>query len=105
MAFARDIIAYGADLFGFTTEEIIQHDRHKEVTMARHAIFLALRRRGVATAQIGRFMGRDRSTVRGGIGKAIYLEERNPDYAKAIQLIAEFVPNYAGEQHDRRLQQ
>lgn len=61
--FLREFIASQAAKEGYTLEQILSHDRDKELVVVRHGIARALRDRGLSFAQIGRIMNRDHSSI------------------------------------------
>lgn len=71
MIHAKDIIARTAGQFGLTPADIVGHDRHKTVALARHiAMYLVRERTTLSFPEIGRLFGnRDHTTAMNGVTK------------------------------------
>jgi chromosomal replication initiation ATPase DnaA len=64
--------------------------RFRFVTVARFAVYKAMRIRGWSFSQIGQLMNRDHTTVMHGVTRAEYYIEKDPDYAAKVQILANF---------------
>ena len=62
--------AWIANTHGLTVDRFKARDRHREVAWPRQEVMLAAHRAGYSMPQIGRFLGRDHTTVLHGIRQA-----------------------------------
>ena len=77
-------------LFGVRPVDILSPSRYSLYLPARYAICLALRRRGWSYGKIGRTLGgRDHTTIINACDRALYMEERDPEYAAKIKALVE----------------
>ena len=79
-----------ADMFGVTTDDIVSIRRRADVLAARRAFYLAMRRRGWSFKAIGKFMGRDHTTIIVGARNAAEEASYCEAYAEKIRELAEF---------------
>ncbi len=71
-----------AQVFGFTTGQILGHRRHRPLCEARHALFAILRdETDGTTVGIGKRLNRDHGTIIHGANRAETLAEIDPRYA------------------------
>jgi len=82
-----ELIHQAAKFFGITFEDIVGKDRHQIFVDARFVVALIMRERGLSLPQIGRFMGRDHSTIKNLTDKAAVRIARNPAMLKALEAL------------------
>lgn len=85
----EDIVKEASALFNVHPRDLMGNYRFRFVARARQALYLALRRRGWSYPQIGRFMNRDHSSVIYGTKVALHLEQRDPEYARKIEILTD----------------
>ncbi len=77
-------------LFGVRPVDILGPSRYGLYIPARFALCLALRRRGWSYAKIGKMMnGRDHTSIIHACDRAMYMEERDPEYATKIKALVD----------------
>jgi chromosomal replication initiation ATPase DnaA len=81
----EDLVKECSTLFKVHVRDLMGPYRYDFVVRARQALFLALRRRGWSYPDIGWFLKRDHSTVIHGVKRALYIAERDPDYAAKVE--------------------
>ncbi|PJK29309.1 helix-turn-helix domain-containing protein [Minwuia thermotolerans] len=75
-----------AEACGVTVEAMMSEARNRETSQARHiAAYLIYRRLGKSSSQIGRFFGRDHTSILHGIRKTEHALRTQPDVAKVVQ--------------------
>lgn len=84
------LLAKCADMFGVTTDDILSMRRGENTLAARRAFYLAMRRRGWSFKAIGKFMGRDHTTIITGARNAAEQASYCAAYAEKIRELAEF---------------
>ncbi|CAB4139101.1 Chromosomal replication initiator, DnaA C-terminal [uncultured Caudovirales phage] len=84
------LLAKCADMFGVTTDDILSMRRGQNTLAARRAFYLAMRRRGWSFKAIGKFMGRDHTTIITGARNAAEQASYCAAYAEKIRELAEF---------------
>lgn len=89
----KEIINKCAELFDVHPRDLVSDARFGFLIPARFALYKALRLRGWTASMIGRAIGgRDHKTILHGIKRAEYMIERDPDYADAVQHLADLKP-------------
>lgn len=83
--FAPDVIRRVADMFLISYDDILGRHKPQIYVDARCAAALILRERGLSYPQIGRFMGRDHSSICNLLNKAAQRIERNPLILVALE--------------------
>lgn len=83
-SYARKVRAEIAEKFGLAIEEIMGEQRSKKIVEARHEIFWRLKKETKwSLPQIGRFMGRDHTTVLHGLRR--YAKRHGQDNGNQAQ--------------------
>ena len=85
------------ELFCVSRRDIISTSRFGFLIPARYALCKALHMRGWSFARIGRFIGRNHTSVGDAVRKADAMMAANPDYAAKIEALASVqVPRWNG---------
>lgn len=125
MASYKDMVKASAWLFCLPVDAVLGRRRFKRYLRARYAVYIALYRRGNSYGQIGRWLGRDHTTIMNGvevgekwlledkalaevvkklenIGRRPINEGRNENGGKEVEHGAPGCPEDVGEQADRQ---
>ena len=89
-----EIVKLCADLFEISPADLLSRKRRQQIVHARMALYAALRKRGWSYPRIGRFCGRDHSTVMYGVAAAEELMRRYPAYAEKVEKVFSWQPYF-----------
>ncbi len=67
-----------ASVYGYATAELHSRFRYAHLAWARKVAYYVLHRRGASYSEIGRYFGRDHSTIISGVRKVAEWVEDNP---------------------------
>ncbi len=84
----RELFSLVLSLTGVHEREILSPFREKPVVYARWSIMLTLRRRGWSTPQIGKFLGRDHSTIVDGLRRARQRYDEHEGFRAVVDALA-----------------
>lgn len=77
------------ELFDVHPRDLVSDARFGFLMPARFALYKSMHMRGLAYAEIGRRCGnRDHSTIIHGVRRADYFMERDPEYARKVNVLA-----------------
>lgn len=76
-----------AQVAGIQPDDLKSETRLRHVVHARWSLWLNLHRRGSSNTSIARRACRDQSTVCYGLEQAKHLEQRDMDFAEAVQIV------------------
>lgn len=93
----REFIAKCCELFDVHPRDLMGPARFHFVTYPRFAAYKALKMRGWSYSHIGRFMGRDHSTVIHGVRRADYIASRDAHFKECIEILRDFSPEYVSQ--------
>lgn len=98
MLIREAIVTRASELFQVHPRDLLGGYRFQFVTRARFAIYLALRRRGWSYEQIGKFLGRDHSSVIHGVKRAEYMVEKDAAFAAKVTELQNITVRVADEE-------
>lgn len=125
MTTISEVVAASAWLFCLPPSAVLGRRRYRRYLRARYAVYMALRRRGNTYGQIGRWLGRDHTTIMNGVevgnqwaledkgfaeavkklenmGRSPMKEGNEENGSKEVECGAPGCPEVAGEQADRQ---
>jgi chromosomal replication initiator protein len=89
----KEIINKCAELFDVHPRDLVSDARFGFLIPARFALYKTLHMRGWSYSRIGRELGgRDHATVIHGVNRADYMMEKDPDYTRKVELLADMKP-------------
>ena len=96
----KEMVAASAWLFCLPPDVVLGRSRFKRPIRARYAVYMALRRRGNTYGQIGRWLGRDHTTIMNGVARGEALALTDAQFAgivKKLENMGRSDPKEGGE--------